>query len=63
MILHSGRHNFWWLNVGVLGVTFIGLIFFFPETMWHRVHPNELVAQHKTGSTSPSDEKVGVTWS
>jgi hypothetical protein len=44
--------------VAMLGATFIGLIFLFPETMWHRVHPKELGAQHKSGSTSPSDEKV-----
>ena len=34
--------NFWWLNVAMLAVTFIGLIFFFPETKWHRAHPKEL---------------------
>ena len=40
----------------MLAVTFIGLIFLFPETKWHRVHPKELGAQK--GSRSPSDEKV-----
>jgi hypothetical protein len=44
----------------MLGATFVGLIFLFPETMWHRVHPKELMAAHKTGSTSPSDEKVAA---
>jgi hypothetical protein len=44
--------------VAMLAATFIGLIFLFPETKWHRIHPDEIVAQHKTGSRSPSDEKV-----
>ena len=35
------------------GVIFVLLIPFFPETMWHRAHPKELIAQTK----SPSDQK------
>ncbi|KAI9877678.1 MAG: hypothetical protein M1830_003158 [Pleopsidium flavum] len=39
---HSGWRNFWWLNVALLGVTLIMLIFGFPETKWHRIHPEEM---------------------
>ena len=39
---HSNWRNFWWLNVAMLAVTFILLIFFFPETKWHRNHPRDL---------------------
>ena len=46
--------------MALLGATFIGVVFFFPETMWHRVHPKEIASQHKTGSSSPSDEKVAA---
>jgi MFS family permease len=59
MALHSGRRNFWWLNVTILGATFASLMFFFPETMWHRVHLKELMT-YKTGSSSPSDEKTAA---
>ena len=45
MTLHSDWRNFWWLNVGLLGAVFVGLLFLFPETQWHRVHPNELAKQ------------------
>jgi hypothetical protein len=33
-------------------MTFVGLIFFFPETMWHRVHPKEFAEQQRERSTS-----------
>jgi hypothetical protein len=39
-----GQESFWWLNVALNGFLFIGLLFGFPETKWHRAHPNELKA-------------------
>jgi hypothetical protein len=56
--LHSGWRNFWWLNVSMLGVIFIDLSSFSPETMWHRVHPKELIVQHKAPSSC--EEKVSA---
>jgi len=50
MALHVGWRNFWWLNVGLLGLVLVLLIFFFPETKWHRQHPKELAATHTTTS-------------
>jgi hypothetical protein len=41
MAEHSGWRSFFWLNVGLLGLTLLLQIFLFPETKWHRTHPNE----------------------
>ncbi|OQE43519.1 hypothetical protein PENCOP_c003G01897 [Penicillium coprophilum] len=43
MTEHSGWRNFFWLNVGVLGLVLLLQIFLFPETKWHRIHPDEAV--------------------
>jgi len=34
--IHSNWRNFFWLNVALHGVLFVLLLFFFPETKWHR---------------------------
>jgi len=52
---HVGWRKFWWLNVGMLTIVFILLIFFFPETKWHRLHPSE-IAQ----TAASSAEKVAT---
>ena len=61
MALHVGWRNFWWLNTGMIGVSILMVIFMFPETKWHRLHPDEvlknLAADAKT-SPSGSQEKV-----
>ncbi|KAJ5308607.1 hypothetical protein PENANT_c044G04527 [Penicillium antarcticum] len=41
MAEHSGWRSFFWLNVGLLGLTLLLQIFLFPETKWHRAHPDE----------------------
>lgn len=43
MAQHVGWRSFFWLNVALLGVVLVLLIFFFPETKWHRVHPKEIL--------------------
>ena len=59
MAEYTGWRNFWWLNVAMLAFVIVMLIFGFPETKWHRKHPNELV-----NITSPLDlssaEKVDI---
>lgn len=62
MALHVGWRSFWWLNTGLLGLSIIMVIFMFPETKWHRLHPDEVLKQEAAeGKASPplsSHEKV-----
>ena len=57
MAEYSGWRNFWWLNVGLIGATFILCLFGFPETKYHRLHPDEIhnMASEKT-TESPGDK-------
>ncbi|KAJ5995988.1 hypothetical protein N7499_012129 [Penicillium canescens] len=41
MAEHSGWRSFFWLNVGLLGLTLLLQIFLFPETKWHRTRSDE----------------------
>ncbi|KAL3708495.1 hypothetical protein TMatcc_006479 [Talaromyces marneffei ATCC 18224] len=41
MAYHVGMQNFWWLNVALFAVLIVLMIFFFPETKWHREQPLE----------------------
>jgi len=41
MAQNVGWRNFWWFNVALLGLSFIMILFMFPETKWHRVHPDD----------------------
>lgn len=43
MTQHVGWRSFWWLNVALHGCILVLLIFFFPETKWHRIHPREML--------------------
>lgn len=45
MALHVGWRSFWWLNTGLVGLSLIFVIFAFPETKWHRLHPDEVLKQ------------------
>lgn len=54
---HAGWRNFWWLNVAMGALGIVMLIFMFPETKWHRVHPGELVAQTTTSTPPEHAEK------
>ncbi|KAF2480165.1 serine/threonine kinase 16 [Neohortaea acidophila] len=57
MALHLGWRAFWWLYFAMTIVSLLMVIFMFPETKWHRLHPDEIL---KNASTSPleSSEKV-----
>jgi hypothetical protein len=37
-----GWRSFWWLNVGLFSLTLLTTVFLFPETKWHRIHPDEV---------------------
>jgi hypothetical protein len=64
---HVGWRDFWWLNVGMHTIVFILLIFFFPETKWHRLHPSEIVqtaassAENVATPAFKSDDPEDVT--
>lgn len=45
-----GWRNFWWLNVGLFGLNIALTLFTFPETKWHRVHPDEIKSHSQTPS-------------
>jgi MFS family permease len=42
MATHVGWRNFWWLNVALLGLSFLMVLFMFPETKWDRIHPDNV---------------------
>ena len=58
MAQHSGWRSYWWLNVAMLGATFAAVAIGFPETKWHRIHPNEMLAA--SAASAPSDEKISA---
>ncbi|KAK5732526.1 hypothetical protein LTR17_010465 [Elasticomyces elasticus] len=62
MSLHVGWRNFWWFNTALIAVSLIMVIFMFPETKWHRLHPDEVISQLKRAdekiSPAESTEKV-----
>ena len=61
MAQHVGWRNFWWLNAAVIGVAFLMVLFGFPETKWHRMHPDEIRALAVANSSDPSsEEKIGT---
>lgn len=39
---YAGWRNFWWLYAAMNGFIFLACLFGFPETKWHRKHPDEL---------------------
>ncbi|KAK5133559.1 hypothetical protein LTR08_007598 [Meristemomyces frigidus] len=61
MALHVGWRNFWWFNTALIALSLLMVIFMFPETKWHRMHPDEFANQaraNEKGSPAESTEKV-----
>lgn len=56
MAQHVGWRAFWWLNVGMIGLSILMVIFMFPETKWDRATPKEL--SPGAGSMEKVDEKT-----
>lgn len=60
-----GWRSFWWLNVGLFGLSFITTVFLFPETKWHRPHPTEsepsLASQNTTAMAAKDTDCGPVT--
>jgi hypothetical protein len=42
MTTHLGWRSFWWLNTALVALSTLLAIFLFPETKWHRPHPDEV---------------------
>lgn len=51
-----GWRSFFWLNVGVLGAVLLSQVFLFPETKWHRSHPDEVTAGGPQQRQTPTIE-------
>jgi MFS family permease len=58
MTEHSGWRSFWWLNTGLLGLSFVMVVFMFPETKWNRAHPVHKDAPIAIGQTANETEKL-----
>lgn len=62
MAFHVGWRSFWWLTTALTALSLLTVIFLFPETKWHRQHPDEVMkniaADAKTSSPTGSQEKV-----
>ena len=56
MAQYSGWRNFWWLNVAIIGATFVAVAVGFPETKWHRVHPEDVLSV--TAPSVPSSDEM-----
>lgn len=51
-----GFRSFWWLNAGIIGASFLMVVFMFPETRFKREHPSPV-----TTKPTPLDEKAHAT--
>lgn len=67
MALHVGWRSFWWLYTAMIGASFLMVVFMFPETKWHRLHPDEIVKnaavdpKHSSNTGSPEKETKTTT--
>ncbi|KAJ4359686.1 uncharacterized protein N0V89_000242 [Didymosphaeria variabile] len=58
MVETVGWRSFWWFNTGILGLSFLMVVFMFPETRFPREHPEATqVAPAKTSPAASSTEK------
>ncbi|KAK5009869.1 hypothetical protein LTR28_012992 [Elasticomyces elasticus] len=54
MSQHAGWRSFWWFNVAIVGLSLLMVIFMFPETKWHRPHPDEVMMDLSRERDSPA---------
>lgn len=48
------------LNVGLIGTTFLMCLFGFPETKWHRMHPDEIPSIEIPNITQSPNRKADI---
>ena len=64
MAEYTGWRNFFWLYTAMNAFIFLFALFGFPETKWHRLHPDEIrdraQVPSKIPSNQPSDEKIAA---
>jgi len=58
MSLHAGWRSFWWFNTGLIAASTLMVIFMFPETKWHRLHPDEVSNQGLERETKIAEADV-----
>ena len=56
MSLNVGWRNFWWLNVALTSLSFLMVLFMFPETKWHRAHPDDVLPTSLVSGTSDKED-------
>lgn len=53
---HTNWRNYWWLNTAMYAFTLVIIIFGFPETKWHRAHPDEIQREAVKSSIPPTKD-------
>ncbi|RMY52592.1 hypothetical protein D0863_14214 [Hortaea werneckii] len=53
--LHVGWRNFWWFNTALIGASLLMVIFMFPETKWHRPHPETMKRDSNTSTSEKAE--------
>jgi hypothetical protein len=61
MAQHVGWRNWWWLNVALTGLSFIMVVFMFPETKWDRTHQVKVEKDLKQSVSNPQEVKESET--
>jgi MFS family permease len=60
MAEHVGWRNFWWLNTALLGLSFLMVVFMFPETRFERHHYHDKSVQNGGGEeATPVGSEMG----
>lgn len=57
MAENVGWRSFWWFNTALLGTSVIMVITMFPETKFHRLHPDELEGKATPAESEDKEEQ------
>ena len=56
-----GFRSFWWLNTGIIGLSFLMVVFMFPETRFQREELLAIIPTKQHSSADSSSEKANAT--